>query len=369
MTPSATYRDLSLLSSSTAVDASSGAMTRLEQLAASAGSQESSILLAQHTEAAAESHESKTGDAARGEHEAHAEGDHAAYRMPPEFPNVYTLYEAYTAKDTHGEGHGEGHHVFPFWLNPAFAAFNSLVFLAVIGLVMRKRSVERPGRAQVAVEMLFQGLINFFGDIVGKENARKYVPYVGSLWLFILVSKLAGLVPGLKTPFSEVKSVAALGLCTFLWVNYQAIKAGGIGHYLWHLCGSPQDVVGWCVAPLMFVLEVIGTLIKPVSLTLRLYGNTFGEDKLLASFLGLGMMITALIGHTPSPMIGVPLHFPFMFLGILGSIIQSTVFAMLTAVYIALLLPHDHSHGEEHGDEDHGHEGHGEHGAAKAAHA
>jgi F-type H+-transporting ATPase subunit a len=105
----------------------------------------------------------------------------------------------------------------------------------------------------------------------------------------------------------------------------------------------------------MIVLETIGTIIKPISLSLRLYGNTFGEDKLLASFLGMGMILSAVIFKTSTPWIGVPLHFPFMFLALLVSVIQSTVFALLTAVYIALLLPHEH-HEEGEGHESAGHE-------------
>ncbi len=306
---------------------------------------------------ASDAHAEAAGDAERGADAHAADAGHGAdaahqskgYRMPEEFPNIYTLFTAATAKDDgHGAGHGEegGHHA-PFWVNPLFAAVHGFVFLYIVCRIIKKRSVANPSKAQVGIEMLFMGLMNFFGDVVGKENARKYVPYVASLWLFILVNKLTGLVPGLKSPMAHFPSVAALGLVTFLWVNANGIAAGGIKHFVWHLCGSPTGVVGWGLVPLMLPLEIVGTLIKPVSLSLRLWGNTLGEDKLLASFLGLGMIIVSLMFNTDTPITGIPLHFPFMFLGILGSLIQSTVFAVLAAVYISLLLPHDdHGHGE-----------------------
>lgn len=293
-----------------------------------------------HTEAAdhgADTHGADTAQQSKG------------YRMPEEFPNIYTLFTAARAKDEgQGEAHGEegGHHT-PFWVNPLFAAVHGFVFLYIICRIIKKRSVANPSKAQVGLEMLFMGLMNFFGDVVGQKNARKYVPYIAALWLFILVNKLTGLVPGLKSPWAHYPSVAALGLMTFIWVNAHGIAAGGIKHFLWHLCGSPSGVVGWGMVPLMLPLEIVGTLIKPVSLSLRLWGNTLGEDKLLSSFLGLGMILVSLMFKMDTPPLGIPLHFPFMFLGILGSLIQSTVFAVLAAVYISLLLPHDdHAHGE-----------------------
>lgn len=304
-----------------------------------------------HDEHAEDGHEEHAGDGHDEHGGGHGEHHDEGYRMPGEFPNVYTLFTSY--------GHDHAHHHAtgffqpnPNWyVNPLFTLFTAGVFLIAILKMIGRPSVQKPSKPQVAVELLFGGLMSFFGDIVGKENARKYVPYVATLWLFILINKLSGLVPGLKSPWAHFESVFALGVVTFFWVNGNAIAAGGIGHFIWHLCGSPTNIVGWALAPLMIFLETIGTLIKPVSLSLRLFGNTFGEDKLLASFLGLGMIVVSILFGVKAPMVGLPLHFPFMFLGVLASFIQATVFAMLAAVYIAMLLPHhdhEHEHEEEH---------------------
>lgn len=296
------------------------------------------------------------------DHAAHA-GDHGAghgkekYEVPDALPNIYTLSTAFFAGDKgHGDDHGGGHHYRPWWLNPGFSMFYALLIVVVIAMITRKLSVTKPGKPQVALEGLFNGLANFFGEIVGPENIRKYVPFLGSLWLFILINNYFALIPFFKSPTAYFETTAGLGFCVLIYVNYSAMKAGGIGHFFWHLCGAPVNAVGWIMAPLMFVLEAVGTFVKPLSLALRLYGNIFGEDKLLAIFLGLGMSISAIALNTPTPIVGIPLHLPFLFLSVLLGTIQATVFAMLAAVYIALLLPH-HDHEHEH---DEAHAAHGE---------
>jgi F-type H+-transporting ATPase subunit a len=161
---------------------------------------------------------------------------------------------------------------------------------------------------------------------------------------------VAVLVPGLKAPSSSFKFTFALGLSTFCYVQYHALRENGLKRYVYHLMAEPKDAITWCLAPLFLVLEIISELIKPVSLSLRLFGNIFGEDKLLAIFLGLGIMLATLLPGVEQPIIGVPLHLPFFFLVVLLSTIQALVFSVLAAIYILLLLPHEH-HEEEAGEE------------------
>lgn len=342
-----------------------------------------------HAPAATDAHEpTPAGDGAHGEDahaapagdaaghgdahaDAHAEAGHGEghgeahvktkYEVPEELPNIYTIANAYFSK---GGGHHEGGHHAPWWVNPCFSFFYAALLVVVLLKILRNLSVDRPGKGQVAVESIFSGLAGFFGDIVGPENIRKYVPFLGSLWLFILLNNWFTLIPLFKSPTAHFQTTVGLGICVFCFVNFHGMKAGGVGHYFWHLCGSPQNAVGWVMAPLMLVLETVGTLVKPVSLSLRLYGNIFGEDKLLAIFLGLGMSISAALLHTATPPVGIPLHLPFLFLSVLLGMIQATVFSMLSAVYIALLLPHhDHEHEHEHGaaHAEHGEEAHAKH--------
>jgi len=107
------------------------------------------------------------------------------------------------------------------------------------------------------------------------------------------------------------------------------------------MAGSPGDVVTWCMVPLMFPLHVIGELAKPLSLSLRLFGNITGEDVLIAVFVGLGVSILSF-----SP-VGIPLQLPFYFLGLILSTVQALVFALLSTIYILLMLPHE-EHAAEH---------------------
>jgi len=280
---------------------------------------------------------------------AHGEGA-AKYQMPGETPNIISLVEAAFShgKAAHAGERPEPESVLhlgpvPIPVNSLFSIFYAILIVWVIRKALRNASIERPGKLQNAVEMILGGLRNFFLDILGKENER-YVPFVGTLWLFILVNNLAGIVPGLKAPSSSIKFTFGLGICTFCYVHYNALRENGFKGYLFHLLGSPTDMVTWVLCPLFFFLEVLGELIKPISLSLRLFGNIFGEDKLLAIFLGLGMMIVAGIFGTAHPIVGLPLQVIFYPLVILTSTIQATVFSLLAAIYIVLLLPHKHDH-------------------------
>jgi len=107
--------------------------------------------------------------------------------------------------------------------------------------------------------------------------------------------------------------------------------------YLYHLAGEPADRVTWAMSPLMVVLHLVEELAKPVTLSVRLFGNVFAEHTLLAVMAVLGVGALSVI-HSP---VGLPFELPFMFLALLTGSIQALVFAVLTAVYIALVLPHE----------------------------
>lgn len=273
----------------------------------------------------------------------------AVYLMPHELPNVATLIEAYvTGMPPHAgvRAHPSSSIKGIVPITPLFSIFYAILIVLIVRRALRKVSIDRPGKLQNAVEAVMGGLRNFYGDIIGPGSDR-FIPFLGSLWLFIWINNIAVLVPGLKSPSSSVKTTLALGICTFCYVQFNAIKYSGFKGWLHHMLGSPTDTVTWVLSPLFFFLEIVGELVKPISLSLRLFGNIFGEDKLLASFLGMGMMLVAAIAGTPHPIVGIPLHLPFFFLVVLLSTIQATVFSLLASIYIVLLLPHDdHDHEE-----------------------
>lgn len=182
------------------------------------------------------------------------------------------------------------------------------------------------------------------GFIPGKQG-DKYLPYLGSLFLFIFISNLLGLLPAFRAPTMTLSTTLALGLTTFVMVQQYAIRATGLKAYLKHFMG---DVL-W-LAPLMIIVEGVGELAKPMSLSLRLYGNIFGEDNVIEQLMGLGINKY------------IPVQAPMLLFAIFTSFLQAFIFTTLSTIYIASKVVHE-GHGEGHGDE----AGHG-HAAPAAAH-
>jgi F-type H+-transporting ATPase subunit a len=198
---------------------------------------------------------------------------------------------------------------------------------------------------QNAAEALLGGLHDFFLGILGPQGER-YIPFVASLMLYIVAMNWMGMVPFLKSPSTSLNTTLALALVVFVYVQYIGISKNGILGYLHHFAGQPRDALGWGAAVLLFPLEIMGELIKPVSLSCRLFGNILGEDILLAVFVGLGVTTVSFI-HSP---IGLPLQLPFLFLSTLFGLIQGLVFSLLSTIYIVMMLPHDEHHGDHAGD-------------------
>ncbi len=352
----------------------------------------------EHAESALAEHEGDVhnlaADVEHGAHDAaHAVHDHGRHvSHPPEFPNFVQIWFASYKEDVLAEGGSEADvygrpkdglnlvqtlHVgrlekpAPFvdympWENNLFAAIAMLAVVVITWLVTRpfrrskEEAIRNPTRCQVAVEMLVDGVDNFCKGILGEENGRRYMPYVTGLFFFILAMNLMGIVPLMKAPTASLLITGSLALCTFLYYQYVAWTRLGPVHYIKHLCGNPQSAVQWCLAPLMFIIECVSDFgAKPLSLALRLFGNILGKDILLGVMLLLGLMASkAIFGGLADywGIFGSVLTFPFYFLALLLSTIQALVFALLSAIYILMVLPHDHDHGEH--DEHHHAEAH-----------
>jgi len=172
-------------------------------------------------------------------------------------------------------------------------------------------------RSQITVELAVDTLMTFLGSIMGsKEKAMKYFPLLGSLFFIILISNYSGLLPGfghtpgLQAPTSALSFTAALAIVVFFSTHIQGVRAKGL-RYFKHFV-DPH--------PLMLPLNLMEELVKPLSLSLRLYGNIYGEETLVASIFAMAPLF-------------IPL--PFMFLGIFFGFIQALVFTLLTATYLA----------------------------------
>ena len=187
-----------------------------------------------------------------------------------------------------------------------------IAVVAVVSLIVTRNLKERPGRFQNMIEAGVEYLDNFFTDILGKKNARKYLYFLAPMFTFIILANYSGLIPGVgtteyfKAPTSSLSVTVGLSLCTFVFIQVSAIRAGA-KHYIRHFL-TP-------IVPLLLLDE----LIKPASLSLRLFGNIFGEETVLENLYEL----------LP---IGAPII--MMALSLLFCAIQAMVCTMLTASYL-----------------------------------
>ncbi|GAB4325428.1 MAG: F0F1 ATP synthase subunit A [Candidatus Zixiibacteriota bacterium] len=249
----------------------------------------------------------------------------------PAIPNLITLLSRWM----HGPVIEFLHH----WENVVFAFFIAIVISVLAWMATRRASV-MPGKLQNFFEMVVEGLDNFVQGILGPEG-RKYTPFLGTLFIYIWCMNMAGLIPGLMSPTGHangINTTAGLAICVFLYVQFAGIRKQGVLGYLDHMAGNPRSAIEWVLVPLNLPIHVIGELAKPLSLSLRLFGNITGEDVLLAAFVGLGITATAFL-HSP---VGLPFHVPFIFLALLTGTIQALVFTLLSTVYFSMMLMEHH---------------------------
>jgi F-type H+-transporting ATPase subunit a len=184
------------------------------------------------------------------------------------------------------------------------------------------------------VEVIAQAVYGQLQQLCGKE-ARRFFPVISSLALFIFFSNTLGLIPGFSPPTDNLNTTFACGLFIFLYYNYHAFRVQGIGH-ITHMANPVGEWWGWFLAPLLFPIELISHIARPLSLSLRLMGNMIGDHAVLGAFVGIIPFI-------------VPL--PFFVLGFVVCIVQTVVFCLLSMVYLSLAVSDSH-HGDDHGHGD-----------------
>ena len=178
-------------------------------------------------------------------------------------------------------------------------------------------------------------------DMMGAKRAKRYFPVVGTLALFIFFSNIIGLIPGFIPPTSSLNITVGCAAVVFLSFNYYGIKENGLGYFK-HLAGPV-----WWLAPLIFPIEVLSLIIRPITLSIRLMLN-MAVDHLLAT-IALGMF-------------ALFLPIPILMLGTLVCVVQVLVFCLLTSIYITLATEHeehdapghDKQHDKQHDDHAHG---------------
>ena len=232
--------------------------------------------------------------------------------------------------------HFSGHHPIP---NHMVMILLIVAGVTVLGLVLRSwLSVENPGKLQIVLEDGIRALQGLLTDWIGPQGKR-FLPLIATLGLFILIANYMGLVPGLMAPTSSINVTLGLALTTWVYYHVQGIKAQGLWAYLKHFAVPPGSPV--LLAPLMLVIEIISHLARVMSLSLRLFGNIFGEE----------LVIVILFGIVPFL---IPL--PMMFLGLITGGLQAFIFVLLSIIYLQGAVAVEH-HEDEHGhDAPHGHQ-------------
>jgi F-type H+-transporting ATPase subunit a len=228
-----------------------------------------------------------------------------------------------------------------------------LVLVTIVALVLRSRlSVERPGALQQVAELLLTnpmqfGIRDLLEENAGHEGAR-YVAFVGTISIFVLISNLFGAFPFLTAPTGVVTVPLSCAVLTFLYFNWHGLRHHGVVGYLGTFAGSPKSLSAWFLAILLFPVEIISSTARLLSLTVRLWANIFASDLIYTIFLGL-LAGGATFGWSKSPVLGVilavfPMTIPVAFIGlhIFVSLIQAYVFTVLPAVYLGLATAEEH---------------------------
>lgn len=208
--------------------------------------------------------------------------------------------------------------------------------ILILGMVYKSK-VATLGKEQLIIPddgITIRNIFEFTGgsifdlvkNVVGDDQAKKYFPFAISIFLLVLLNNMIGLIPGFVPATTNMNTTLALGLFSFLYYNYQGIASVGIVAHIKHLMGP----VLW-LAPLIFIIEIISHVIRPLTLALRLRFNIEGDHLVLSTFTELTSIIIPTI---------------FLFLGTFISFIQAFVFTILSLVYVKLSI-------ESHDQDDH----------------
>ena len=265
-------------------------------------------------------------------------GEEAAEHGATELPSLFHLLHEYFDHSS----------VFSWllqWQNLWYSAV-AILGLMVLAYVGSRRQALIPSGLQNGLEFLVDGFDRFVCSILGPRG-RAHTPFIGSLFLYIFAMNLLGLIPLMKSPVASSApspvglpiplTTLPLALCSVIYVNAASLRASGLKGYIYHMLGSPSHLILWLVSPLILVIHALGEFSKIFSLSMRLFGNIFGEDVLIAVIVKQAADLTRSLHWPPI----LPLQMPFLLLAVLTSFVQAFVFALLTTIYLALMLPHE----------------------------
>jgi F-type H+-transporting ATPase subunit a len=218
------------------------------------------------------------------------------------------------------------------WYTVMFLIAIALTFVVIWVLKPRRLSVEEPSYPQMVLETGLLAIRDLLVDNVGPHGMR-YFPVIATFGILILISNLMGLVPGLMAPTSATSVTFALGVSSFVYYNAIGIRENGLAGHLKHFAGP----IPW-LAVLLFPIELISNFVRPLSLGIRLFGNLFGDEKILGTISSLA----------PWTKWGLPVL--IMPLSVFVAFMQTFIFVLLSIIYISEVshAPHAEHHEEGH---------------------
>ena len=199
-----------------------------------------------------------------------------------------------------------------------FIYMTHMLLSASIALILVKSAMSNlqlvPTGTQNLMEAYISGVLQMGTDVMGKENARRYIPLVATIGIFVAIANLIGIVPGFEAPTAFLEFALTLALVVFVYYNFEGIRRQGIIKYFKHFLGPV-----WWLYWLMFPIEIVSHLSRLISLSFRLFGNVKGDDMFL--------MVILMLAPWVLPMI------PFALLTFMA-LLQAFIFMMLTTVYL-----------------------------------
>ncbi len=206
----------------------------------------------------------------------------------------------------------------PNWL--VMEIFVVVLIMLTVAIVRGRLSAENPGKLQQVFELIYEFIISTINE-VGVVHGERFVYYIGTIFIFILSMNLIGLIPGLEAPTNNIPVTVGLAVVTFIYYNAVGFRDHGFA-YLKQFMG-PVAWLAWFMIP----IELISHFVRPLSLSVRLYGNMFAGEQVTGVFLSMTFLVIPVI---------------FMLLHIFVALVQTYVFTLLTTIYIGGATAEEH---------------------------
>ena len=210
-------------------------------------------------------------------------------------------------------------HPWPNWLTMEILVV--VIIMVLFGFLKSRLSADKPGKLQLTFEAIYGFVAGQAHDAV-EHGSKQYVPFFGTLFIFILFMNLIGIIPGFESPTMTPAVPCALAVCVFLYYHFMGFRALGPGKYLLHFAGPV-----WWLAPIMIPIELISHFARPLSLTIRLFANMFAGEKVTLTFLSLTYLVIPAV---------------FMGLHVFVAFLQAFIFMLLAMIYVGGAVAHEH---------------------------